>query len=246
MTRRHGNADLWSAPPRGSAAGETDLTQRHGSRLGVSPRGTMTRRHGNADLWSAPPRGSAAGETDLTQRHGSRLGVSPRGTMTRRHGNADLRSAQPRGSAAGETDLTQRHGSRLGVSPRGTMTRRHGNADLRSAQPRGSAAGETDLTQRRGAASSALVSRSRAMPVGDRRSAVAFHLRGGRYASFAARRSAFQAVPAIWRVGGCVVRCPPATVPTGGRHPLRGGDEGAVTAPAAKQRRFELSFGYRF
>ena len=42
----------------------------------------------------------------------------------------------------------------------------------------------------RGAASSALVSRSRAMPVGDRRSAVAFHLRGGRYASFAARRAA--------------------------------------------------------
>ena len=81
MTRRHGNADLWSAQPRGSAAGaevgtaarsaagETDLTQRHGSRLGVSPRGTMTRRHGNADLWSAQvgtnltqPRGSAAGE----------------------------------------------------------------------------------------------------------------------------------------------------------------------------------------
>ena len=53
MTRRQGNADLWSAQPRGSAAGETNLKQRDGSRLGVSPGGTMTRRQGNADLWSA-------------------------------------------------------------------------------------------------------------------------------------------------------------------------------------------------
>ena len=45
----------------------------------------------------------------------------------------------------------------------------------------------------RGAASSALVSRSRAMPVGDRRSAVAFHLRGGRYAGFVALRAAMPA-----------------------------------------------------
>ena len=30
MTRRQGNADLWSAQPRGSAAGGTDLKQRHG------------------------------------------------------------------------------------------------------------------------------------------------------------------------------------------------------------------------
>ena len=110
MTRRQGNADLWSAQPRGSAAGETNLKQRYGSRLGVSPGGTATRRQGNADLWSAQPRGSAAGETNLKQRHGSRLGVSPRGTATRRQGNADLWSAQPRGSAAGETNLKRRHG----------------------------------------------------------------------------------------------------------------------------------------
>ena len=55
-TRRQGNADLWSAQPRGSAAGETNLKQRDGSHLRVSPPGTATRRQGNADLRSAQPR----------------------------------------------------------------------------------------------------------------------------------------------------------------------------------------------
>ena len=204
MTRRHGNADLWSAQPRGSAAGEGDLTQRHGSRLGVSPGGTMTRRHGNADLWSAQPRGSAAGETNLTQRHGP-------------YSNAYFKRSS--GAGAGHPASRQ-----YAVRPPPA-----GGADRRSAFPCRWHRGAWWRLRREGN-----------------------HLREWRCAARgpsargADRRSAFQAVPAIWRVGGCVVRCPPATVPTGGRHPLRGGDEGAVAAPAAKQRRFELTFGYRF
>ena len=118
-------------------------------------------------------------------------------------------------ATAGETDLKQRHGSRLGVSPAGTMTRRQGNADLRSAQPRGSAAGEMDLKQQHGSSSNAYFNRSSGAdaglpPVGSTRFA---RLRRAVPGSTGrtAQRSAVQAVPAIWRGGGCAVRCPPGS-----------------------------------
>ena len=141
MTRRQGNADLWSAQPRAArrarrtsnsgmapvSAYPQEARRRAGKGTPTSGRHSRAQRGGRDEPQTAGwlpspriPKRHAAGETNLNAQARERRPLV--GTAAR--------------SAAGETNLKRRDGSRLGVSPPGTATRRQGNADLWSAQPR--------------------------------------------------------------------------------------------------------------
>ena len=177
IPKRHGDAQARERrPPVGTAArsatGETNLKQRHGSRLGVSPGGTATRRQGNADLRSAQPR--AARRARRTSNSGmAPVPAYPQGNADLwsagtsnggRHGDAQARERRPLASSpgGGRHSRAQRGGrdepQTAAWLPSRRIPRRHGDAQARERRPRSvgggtaarSAAGETNLKQRDG------------------------------------------------------------------------------------------------